>query len=71
MSVDSRLFYITSSRRHKNKMLQTETRIHRHELSVALVKARPFQCNKTHLDCCWYQKRRCKKKKNTKTKKNI
>ena len=33
---------------NKNEMIQTETKIHRHELSVALAKATLFQCYKTH-----------------------
>jgi len=32
--------------------------IHRHELSVALAKARLFRCFKTHLDSNWYQKKK-------------
>jgi len=67
---DSRLFHITSSKWHKLEMIQTETRIHRHELSVALAKARFFRCYKTHLDCNWYQKklkgRRTRKQRRTK-----
>jgi len=34
-------------------MIQTETKIHCHELSVALVKARLFRYYKTHVDCTW------------------
>ena len=48
-------------------MIQTEAKIHRHERSVALARARLFRCYKTHLDSNWYQKKRVeKKKKNTK-----
>jgi len=42
-------------------MLQTETKFHRHELLVALEKARLFRCYKTHLDSNWYQKKRSRK----------
>jgi len=31
-------------------MIQTETKIHRHKLSVTLAKARLFRCYKTHFD---------------------
>ena len=33
-------------------------KIHRHELSVALAKAKLFQYFKTHLDSNWYQKKK-------------
>ena len=39
-------------------MIHTETRTHRHELLVALAKARLFRCFKTHLDSNWYQKKK-------------
>ena len=59
--VDFPLFHVTSSRRYKYEMIQSETKIHRHELSVALAKARLFRCYKTHVDCTWYQKKRSRK----------
>ena len=48
--------------------MQTETKIYRHELSVALAKARLFRCFQTHLEDNLYQKKSKveKKKKNTK-----
>ena len=51
-------------------MIQTETKIHRHELSVALAKARLFDA----IRFTWIvsdTKRREVEKKNTKIKKNI
>ena len=42
-------------------MIQTETKIYRHELTVVLAKAKLFRCNETHLDRNWYQKRRSRK----------
>ena len=42
-------------------MIQIETQIHCHELSVALAKARLFLCYKTRLDSNWYQKKRSRK----------
>ena len=42
-------------------MIQTETKIHRHELSVALAKARLFRCYKTHLDSNWYHNKKSRK----------
>ena len=42
-------------------MIQSETKIHRHELSVAFAKVRLFRCYKTHIDCAWYQKERSRK----------
>ena len=56
-------------------MIQTETKIHRHGLSVALAKARFFRCHKTHVDCTWCQKKRSRKEeeeyKNKEEHKNI
>jgi len=49
-------------------MIQTETKIHRHELSVALAKARLFRRYKTHVDCTWYQKERSRKEEEQKNK---
>ena len=43
------------------EMIQTETKIHHHELSVALAKVRLFRYYKTHMDCTWYQKKRSRK----------
>ena len=36
-------------------------KIHRHELSVALAKARLLRFYKTHLDSNWYQKKKSRK----------
>ena len=47
-------------------MIQTETKIHRHELSVPLAKVRLFQCYKTHLHSNWYQKKRSRKEEESK-----
>jgi len=49
-------------------MIQTKTKIHRHELSVALAKVRLFRCYKTHLDSNLYQKKRSRKKEEHKNK---
>ena len=42
-------------------MIQTEDKIHRHELSVALAKAKLYRCYKTHLDNNWYQNKESRK----------
>ena len=51
-------------------MIETETKIHRLELSVALAKARLFRCFKTHLDRNWYQKKKSREEEEEEEHKN-
>jgi len=46
-------------------MIKTEIKIHDHELSVALAKARPFQCYKTNLVAIGTKREKIKRRRRT------